>query len=338
MKRTFKWVRGHKKLTLILVIVAIGAFLLLRPKGNGKDMEEATVARGDVAEEMILSGNVNAREYANLHLNASGTIAWVGVSAGDVVYKGQPLLKLDTVKLNSAYQIAAANYRAAEANAEQILDSVKGHDNDETFEERNIRTAAETARDKAYEALVAAQKDLREATLVAPFAGVVSTIQNESPGLNVTAGTPQITIINPETVYFSVSADQSEVTNISVGQKVKIILDAIDDKEFTGTVKYISFTTRPDEIGAVYEVRVEFDDLDTKSFTYRVGMTGDAYFVLAEKKNVVYVPTDFVKSDSQGDYVLLNHGKEKRYIEVGLEGEERTEVLSGLEEGVLIYD
>lgn len=317
-------------------MIGIGGWFYYQNQ-NKEELEEATVSRGEVAEELILSGQVTADEHAQLSFPASGTIAWLTVTEGDEVYKGQPLAKLDTTLLNSTYQQALANLRAEEANLAQVYDEVKGNEKDETFEEKNTRVAAETAKDKAYEAVVAAQENLRKSTLYAPFAGIVTSVANPYQGVNVLATQPQIEIINPDTIHFVVFADQTEVLQIKEGEKVRIILDALPQKEIEGEVTYISYSLAPTEVSAVYEVKVKFLNLDS-DFLYRVGMTGDVYFTLQKKENVFYVPSGFLKSDDKGDYVLTNNGKDKVYVEVGLEGEERTEVTGDLEEGILIYD
>lgn len=331
------WFWRHKKVSLVLLIVIIGAIVFLtRRNGNGK-LDQATVSRGDVAEEMVLSGVVAAEEHAKMSFPASGRLSWVKAKEGQTVNKGEPLMAIDTTAYVSALNRAEADLRAAEANVAAVYDSLQGKENTETFAEINTRTAAEAAKDKTYDLLLVAQSNLRDATLVAPFGGIVTYVANPFSGVNITAAVTQVEIINPETIHFEVAADQSEVVDIKDGEKVKIILDATDE-EIIGTVTRISYTTVPGEVGSVYSVNIEFDGELREDFTYRVGMTGDAHFVLSEKKDVVFVPSEFVKSDSQGDYVLINEGKEKAYIEIGLEGEERTEVISGIGEGVLIYD
>jgi len=237
MKSIFSRIRGHKRLVIILAIVIIGGYFVTRSQNGNGALDQASITRGTVEEEIVLTGEISATDYATLQFNTSGTISWVGVSVGENVKKGQALLKLDTLKLNAAYQIAVANYRAAQANAEEVLDDVKGNDDDETFEEKNTRTAAEATRDKAYDALVAAQKELQDATLIAPFSGVVAILNSESAGVNVTAGTPQVILVNPATMYFEVSADQTEVSRFMIDDKAEITLDAFDNETLTVSVE-----------------------------------------------------------------------------------------------------
>src|SRR3989344_8643883 len=313
--RLFRWLRAHKKLTLVIIIIlAIGFFVLrARASGNGAT-QEATVERGTVEEELVLTGEISATDYASLQFNTSGTVSWVGVKVGEEVKKGQALMKLDTLKLNAAYQIAVANYRAAQANAEEVLDDVKGNDDDETFEEKNTRTAAEATRDKAYDALVAAQKELQDATLIAPFSGVVAILNSESAGVNVTAGTPQVILVNPATMYFEVSADQTEVSRFMIDDKAEITLDAFDNETLTGTISSISVAPDATESGTVYPIRLSLE-LNGAS-KYKIGMTGDARFIVTKKEGVLYIPSDYVNSDKDGEYVRIDGGKNKKYIKV----------------------
>lgn len=336
MRKFIRWVRGHKRLTIVLiVIVAVVFFVVYSRSGNGA-LEEATVERATVVEEIVLTGEIKAADYATLQFNTSGTVSWVGVKVGDRVKKGQALMKLDTVKLDAAYQIAASNYRAAQANVDEVLDSLKDKDTSETFEEKNIRTAAETAKDKAWEALLSAQKDLRDATLLAPFEGVVAILNTESAGVNVTAATPQIVVVNPDTFYFEVLADQTEVSRFKVGDKAEVVLDAFEDETLEAIVTSISVVPDSTESGTVYPIRLALNLADDSK--YKIGMTGDASFVVSRHENVLSVPTGFVNSDQEGEYVLVNGGKDKKYIKVGIEGSDRTEIMGGILEGEKVFD
>lgn len=337
--KIFRWFWNHKIISIIILVLLLTLYWWIFIRNSNGELETATVERGDVVEELILSGQIVADEHAFLRYPASGKIAYVGVSEGEQVYKGQLLGRMDTTLLNSAYQQARANLRAAEANADAVLDSVKGHDSDESFNDRNTRTAAETAKDKAYEAYIQAEYNLRNSNLYAPFEGLVLTVNHPYPGVNFIASETIFEILNPETMYFSVSADQTEVDDISVGDKVRIVMDASSEKELTGTVSYISFAPTDGEIGSVYSIKVSLDALADGSFDYRVGMTGDAYFELNRSEGVLFVPPSFVQSSSDRDYLLIENGKKELDVQLGVEGEDRIEIRGeGLTEGLIIYD
>lgn len=323
-------------LLVLVVIVGVGYGVISRRK-NG-DVETATIERGDVIEELILTGEVMADEYAQLKFPASGKVSWIGVAEGDSVYKGQALTSMDKAVLNSSLQVARSNLRSADATVDRTHDDVKDSDDDETFTEKETRTIAEVAKDNAYEAVLIAEENMRNATLYAPFAGLVTYVANPFAGVNMLFSETQVEVLNPDTIYFDVAADQNEVNDLYEGQKVKIVLDSFPDDELEGEVVFISYTPKADEVGTVYKVRVNLtgDALDQKS---RIGMTGDAKFILEEKEGVLWVPPQFVNSDKEGKYVNLSSKNNKVYVDVGNEGEERTEIESEeLKEGDTVYD
>lgn len=331
---------ARKKLIIgVLVVIAVGfgiwRFLVARRNG---EVESTVVMRGKVAEELILSGEIDADEYVQLQFPASGKISWVGVKEGDQVKSGQALMKLDTTTLNSAFQQARATLRAAEAALENVHDQVKDNDDDESFEQKDTRTAAEATKDRAYEAYISAEYNLRNSTLIAPFAGLATFVAHPFSGINVLFSETQIEMINPETIYFDVSADQSEVVDLSMGQKVNIVLDSFLEEEFEGEVAFISYTPKTGEVGAVYKVKVKLVNADSDSVKYRIGMTGDAKFALSEKDNVLYLPPEFVNTDKKGKYIRKGKENNKVYIKVGIEGEERVEITGDVNEGDIVFD
>lgn len=329
------WKR-KRLLVLVLVIVGIGWFYYGRQQNQKNGYEEAVVQKGLVRQELVLTGEINALEYANLSFETSGKLAQVAVTEGQRVNKGALLGRLDTTTLYAAYQQAQYNLRNAEASLNNVYDKLQGHEADESFTQIETRTAAEVMRDNAYQALVIAQRNLAGATLYAPFSGIVTNIANPFNGMFVLASQPQFEVINPETIYFSVAADQAEVTSIKDGQKVQITLDSFPDKEIFGVVEKVDFAPDSSEVGVVYNVRVRMDD---SGIDYRLGMTGDAVFALDQKDEALYVPSGFIKSDKEGQYLLLDKGAKKVYVELGLEGVEEVEIISDeIQEGQVIYD
>jgi len=329
-KRRIKW---WMWILLVLIVGGLLSWKFVFAKKNGK--ESAKVERGEVAEELVLTGEIKAQEHAQLAFQSSGEITWMGVSEGDKVMKGQMLAKLDTVSLNAAYQQALSNLRLAEATLERVHDDVKDNDEDESFTEKETRTTAEVAKDKAYEAVIIARRNLRNAGIIAPFGGVVTNVSHPYSGINTSFTESQIEVVNPESMYFEVNADQTEVVGLSEGQEVKIMLDAYPDDELVGKISNISFAPKVNEVGTVYGVKISVESLDANKF--RVGMTGDAKLVTDRRGDVLYVPPKFVNSEKGKRYLLLD-GDRKVYVEVGLEGEERTEVKGEIKEGDVIYD
>ena len=329
----------RRKKLLIALAVGVVIFFVVRGFITRRNQVETTqVKKGDVTEELVLSGQITADEYTQLAFGTSGKISWVGVKEGDEVKKGYALAKLDTTNLNADYQRALQDLNSAEASLGVVYDTVKGHDKDETLSQKEDRTVAEATKNKAYEAVIKTRQDLQNATLTAPFSGIVTYVANPFSGVNTLASQTQMELINPETIYFDVSADQSEVTELSLGQKVKIVLDSYPDEEFEGEVSFISYTPKSDEVGTVYKIKVKFEGVELDAGKFRIGMGGDAGFILSKKDDVLYIPPKFLNSDPNGKYVNKAKSNNKVYVETGIESEDRVEIISGVDEGDVLYD
>lgn len=320
---------------MALVVVAIVVFVWhpwIKPQGKS-----TVVSVGEVTEELVISGDVRAVEYAFLSFATNGELKSVSVKEGEGVKKGRLMASLDTGSLQTAVITANNAWLSADATAKRAEDDVKDHASDETYEQKETRVNAQTARDAAYFKWQQAVRDLMNAYLRAPFDGIVTQIAHPYAGVFVTATQPQIEVLNPETIFFSVTADQTEVKKIKEGQPVKIVLDSYTDENHDGVVSSIGMTPETGQTGIVYEVKINFNKLDLDKF--RIGMSGDASLVTAQKQNVLYVSPEFIFSDLKGKYVKLGtKDSDKRYITVGIEGTDKTEIIGDIKEGQLIYD
>ena len=233
---------------------------------------------------------------------------------------------LDVRDLAAAETAAYYSYIAADANAKQVEDEVKGHDNDETFVLKNKRVAAQTVRDKAYDTWQSAIRAKNNASLIAPFDGVVArvTVNVVGQAAGVTDG---VDVVDPDSLYFEAEVDEADLSMVTIGKKVKVELDAYPDKEFEGEIKIIEFVAHISDAGAtVFSVRVKISEEDIEIL--RVGMNGDATLVVSEAKNVLKLPIEAVVD---GEAEMEGGGKRK--VEIGIEGDDLIEVKVGLKEG-----
>lgn len=324
---------------VIVIVVMLGFGWYLFSSKKAKDLVvTTTVQKGEVKEELVLTGMIKADKHVLLSFPTSGKISGVYVKEGEWVKKGRTLTALDRTTLNTAYQQALNTYKSYQAAAENTVDSVKGHAGDETFAQKATRTLAEVARDSAYDSVKAAQYNLANATLYAPFDGVVATLYFPSAGVNVSFTDTQVEILDPASIYFDVEADQSEIINIKDKQEVEIVLDSYRDKTFTGVVSFVAYTPKVGVAGTAYKIKVEFKKDSLNGMLPRIGMSGDAKFILSQKANIINVPARFVNSDKDGKYVNLGKAGNKVRVTVGIEGEESVEITSGAKEGDILYD
>ncbi len=296
---------------------------------NGKEVKEAIVTRGEVVSSLTVSGEIKADKKATLNYSSSGKVAYLGIKEGDEVKKGQVLSYLDMGDLDAASNKAYYTYIAAEASAKKVEDDMKNKGASETFAEKNTRIAAQTTRDIAYDAWLAAQRAVKNARLVAPFAGVVTSVSVDTVG-DTASITDGITMVDPASLYFSGEVDEQDIGKVIEGQEVTIKLDAFEGKEFKATVGDIGFESETSSTGAtVFPVKLRFAYDDLKHL--RIGMNGDARIVFEIKSNVLRLPFDAV----DGDEVVIRDGDKEKTVTVGvgLVGEDEVEIVSGLNEG-----
>jgi HlyD family secretion protein len=314
----------------IVVVVGLGWW---NHNNQAKTKAKSTVTvvevtRGDVVEALTVSGEIKADKSASLNFPASGKVAYFGAREGDEVKRGQLLASLDLGDLQAAETKAYYTYLAYDAAAKKVEDDMKGKGASENFSEKSTRVTAQTNRDMAYDAWLTAQRAVRNAKLIAPFAGVVtgSTITTVGDTVTVVDG---MTIVDPTSLYFGGEVDETDVGKIEMGQKVEVALDAFDGKKFSGTVEKMGFMAKTSSTGAtVFDVWVKMDSESLPKL--RLGMNGDAQIVLATVKNVLTLPIEAIVD---GDVIVSGKEQNRVKVEVGLMGDRNVEIKSGVGEG-----
>lgn len=135
--------------------------------------------------------------------------------------------------------------------------------------------AAQARLTTAKAAVSNAQSALDSLKLKASMGGTVVDV-NVLPGQQVTALQTLMSVADfSNWVVETDNLTETEIVNVTVGQKVKIVLDALPDVELAGTVTHINdrfVETRGD---VTYTVTVTLDETDPRM---RWGMTAAVYF------------------------------------------------------------
>lgn len=319
-----------RNIILAIVLVLIVGVLWWRNTAAKKSAEASqkvvVVKMGNIVEELSVSGKVQAEKKANLTFPLPGKLSYAKAAEGEEVKKGQWLMGLDKGDLDAAVVRAWYTYLAADANAKQVEDSLKDHDKDETFSQKNTRVAAQTARDMAYDAWLTARRAADNATLKAPFDGIITNVTANVIGdtVGVTDG---VTVVDPKSLYFEIEIDESDLGKVTLDKKVTVLLDAYEEREFMGEIKWIGFESKISSSGAtVYPAKVEITGDDESLL--RVGMNGDAKIELGRAENVLVLPAEAV-FDNQVTIV----DDKKIQVQTGLESDTEVEIKEGLKEG-----
>ncbi len=332
--KKYKW---YIALALLIMFSAV----YITSRQNDDELRTATVKRQDITESVNASGNVQAKDYAELRFNTPSKLVWLGVKKGDQVKRWQSVASLDKRTLEKNLRKKLLDYQTTRWDFEQTQDNydVDGRPLEQvllTDEEKRILEKSQFGLDKSVLDVEIADVAAKDAVLVSPISGTVISTGDLIAGENLTAtnlATKFIKVADLSTLYFVAQIDEIDFGKIQVGQKVEIQLDAFPDQLFEGTVSFIGKEGEKTLSGGVtIPIEITFTDVDDR---LAVGLSGDADFIVAEKENILSVPREFIKHDQEKTYVyILENGKPvSREVTTGLSTISQTEITSGIEEG-----
>jgi len=230
---------------------------------------------------------------------------------------------------NEVYQ-AEVNVAAAE----QRLDGMLAGGDSAEVTLRRLEVAA------ARQALEQAQKELAEATITAPFEGIVGAIYVEEGDIippPTMAPTVAIYFITPTGLELKAEVDEIDIPDVKVGQSAVIEVDAIAYDLFEGTVTSISPVPMIQAGLVLYEVTISL--VIPADAGVMVGMSATADIMIEQSQDTLLVPERAVGLDDQGNTVVrvsVDGQLEVRPVVIGISDGLQTEILEGLSEGDMV--
>ena len=311
---------------LLLCLVLVGSMACNPFAGDAEEVSQQSVVRGDLIVAVSGSGTIEVSNERELTFGSGGKIDKIYVDEGDNVSKGDVLAELDT----SALELALTQAKVAHDEAEYNLNQLK----DVLHASKDRVKIAEAQLEAAEQAVAEAQKQIDEATITAPFDGVVASVDADE-GDSVSSTTTVVQLIDLNSIELRAEVDEIDIAEVKPGQKTIIEVDALPALQLEGKVKSISLLPEVESGGVVvYEVKIGFDVPPDSEL--KVGMSADADIILKERSNVLLVPDRAIKQDSQGNpvvEVMVNEKIEERPVVTGISDGYETEIVDGLEEG-----
>jgi len=312
---------------------------------NSLNTASYTVKRKDLIETLSLSGQIDAGEKANLQFQTSGLLSWVGVKEGDYVKKYQVVASLDKQQLQNQMSQLLNTYMTNRWTFEQgQADNLNWQTDGMTDAARDTvkRTVQKNQFSLNNAVLDVEAKNLamKFANLWTPIEGIVTSIDTPNSGVNITPVSANFMVINPKSIYFSATADQTEVPSFKDGMAGKIVLDSFPDKEIDASISGIGFVPKAGETGTVYELKINLLNIGDITDSLKIGMTGDANFILKQIPQVLTVPEAYLKKMDGKFYVtkMINGVLTKVEVVEGDTIEGDVEIKEGLNENDVIYN
>jgi HlyD family secretion protein len=200
--------------------------------------------------------------------------------------------------------------------------------------------AAQAAVQQAQAALASAQVDLSNATLTAPFSGVIGAV-NYTVGEMVGGGAPVVTLVNNSSgsLEAQVQVAETDIAQVKVGESAVFVPDANTNESFQGQVLAVAATATTQSNVTFYYVTCSLQGAAGKLVS---GMTGTETITTATAQNTLYVPDTAVHLKNGHTEVYLQetmHGQtayKHQRIKTGLYNENDIQVLRGLKAGDVI--
>lgn len=173
---------------------------------------------------------------------------------------------------------------------------------------------------------------LRDAQLIAPVDGIVTKV-NLKVGELKPAG-PAVTMIGTAPYRIEMYVSEVDIPKVQLTQSGSIELDAFRGSDMPLRVSEVD-PAATDRDG-VSKYRAKLDFVSPQS-NLKIGMTGDAYIITGERRDVVSVPLRAVLEREDGSsYVRVqktNGDIEERTVTTGMEGEAGMLEVSGIKKG-----
>ena len=324
--------KSINQIALALTAVMLSACNAENNKGQAADEAvrvEVTQVKAATADRTSrYSGTVEEESGTLLSFAVGGTVSRVLVDEGDRVGKGQLIATLDTEQLTHNHASAQAALAQAE-DAYRRMEELHGKGSLPEIKWVEAQTALQRAR--ASEQM--ARKQLADCRLYAPFSGVISKKFAEK-GQNVGAGTQIVKLVAVGRMKVKISVPESEMAQISVGQKADVTIEALGGASMQATVTEKGVAADP--LSRSYDVKLSLPKADRKMLP---GMVADVALRGGNASMACILPAHIVQIDeNNNEFVWLAVGGKavKRIVTVGGFTADGVTVTGGLADGDMV--
>ena len=348
-----------KKTILIVsavIIALIAVLIILKKSGTFGDNQEAIevefakINETTIVETVSATGKIQPEIQVKISSEVSGEITALAVKEGQVVRKGDLLVKINPDLYTSGLNRSQSNLSSSKSGLSQADASFReaktSYDRSKTLFDKGIISrsdfdkaiasfeVAKAVKETAYYNVQSASATVSEArdnlgrtTIYAPADGTISGLTVELGervvGTQQMTGTPIMTVANLDNMEVEVNVNENDIVKISIGDSTKVQVDAYLKKEFKGIVTSISnsanATLTADQVTnfkvTIRILKESYADLTQgKPASYspfRPGMTATVDIITKTKTKVVGVPISSVVVKSDTTAVKITDVKDE---------------------------
>jgi RND family efflux transporter MFP subunit len=246
-------------------------------------------------------------------------------------------------------RIEAENFVIAVSNAEAHVRELEAKIDGERMAAQADVVIARQKRDKALFDVRDTERIVGSLEVRAPIAGSISLLPNfraGGPGMRSAPefkrgdrawfGAAIAELPDLSAIQMTARVDEADRGRVKAGSGVRVRVDAVPDRELTGTLKDISVVAKPDFTTwppvRNFDVVVALSDADAR---LRSGMSASARVELDRLPGVLVVPTGavFQRGAATIVYVVARGTVESRPVTVLRRGRDQIAIASGVSEG-----
>jgi membrane fusion protein (multidrug efflux system) len=268
-----------------------------------------------ISSIITLAGTVDSKIHTWVSSPVEGSVSSLKVIEGNNINAGEILCYIMPVDQQNLLGQAQADYEQAKLAYEKASEQEK-----DEFAKKL---------DEAKERLESARKLYQPIPVVSPIEGTVIS-KNIEIGSNVSVKQPLIEIASLKQLIIKSAVSEEYISQIKLGQTVKVKIHSIGDSVFTGKISVITPGVRTETRTADIEVSIPYDK------RVKPGMTATLEIVVAQKQNALVVPQDILIIKPNGEkYVFIAEEDKAKMVKIttGIESNTEVEVTSGLKEG-----
>lgn len=310
-------------------------------------VQTVTVGSATFTGDQTYTGTVEEMNGVSLSFNVGGTLKQLMVDEGQIVSKGQLIAVTDGQNASNALEMSESAVRTAQSAYNQAMDAYKRmkmiHDKGSLPDIKWVE--AQSKVEQARSALEGAQAQARiagkgvgDTRLYAPFSGYISK-KNVEIGQTVALGLPVVNLVRIDQVKVKISVPESEISGLSNGTIVRIRVDALGGRTYTGRI--IEKNVSGNALSHTYEVKALVGNADHKLLPNMIaevetGLSSKPQTSNLNPQTTITLPAGIVQlnSDNRTFVWTVVGGKAKQtFITTGDNIGDRIAVVSGLQPG-----
>ena len=260
------------------------------------------IARRDIVVSALASGTVQPDTVVEVKSKASGEILELRVETGQVVKRGDLMVRVDPRTPHNVLAQAQADLEVAEARLANATSQKRR--SDELFQSQSITQQEHenalldyaNARAEVVRARVAvddAQNQMDDTNVRAPISGTIIEKLVErgqvisSPTRDVGGGTVLLRMADLGLVQVRTLVDETDIGKIQVQQRATVTVDAYPNRPFEGAVLKIEPQAITEQNVTMFAVQVR---IDNRAGLLRPGMNAEVEIHVGEREDVLAVP------------------------------------------------